>query len=257
MTCWQGISTQSTVICDIGLVVRKGVDEDSGESYFMLVNTQARIVPGGERMLGAGVQNEWSAGELDYLRLVATEILQSDEKSVSSRVALNLTDKVTANKKMTMELAEKAINKLIEAKWLKMLTDGNIGLDVRFLGEMENWMLEVVGGVAKCQLCRKVVVRGVYCHCEELVAWHRYCLVKHSKEAPVKCKKCGTVIHKSGVNVDHGKRNKEQMDVEEEISEEQSDQMSQENGDVEPTRGEKQKSRRRISKRMESSDDDE
>ena len=28
---------------------------------------------------------------------------------------------------------------------------------------MEAWMVEVVGGVAKCQICRKVVVRGVYC----------------------------------------------------------------------------------------------
>ena len=27
---------------------------------------------------------------------------------------------------------------------------------VRFLGEMETWMVEVVGGVAKCQICRKV-----------------------------------------------------------------------------------------------------
>ena len=93
-------------------------------------------MPGGERMLGAVVQNEWSAGELYYLRLVANEILQSEEKSVSSRVALNLTDKVTGNKKKTMELAEKAINKLIEAKWLKMLTDGNIGM---MLGSWGRW----------------------------------------------------------------------------------------------------------------------
>ena len=43
MICWQEISIQSTVICLDGLVVRKGVDEDFGESFFMLVNTAARI----------------------------------------------------------------------------------------------------------------------------------------------------------------------------------------------------------------------
>jgi len=258
----RNIHTINNNLSDVGLVVRKGVDEDTGESFFMLVNTQARSVAGGGKELGVGVQSQWSPGELDYLRLVATEILQSEDKCVSSRVALNLTDKVTANKKMTMESAEKAVNKLIEAKWLKMLDDGNIGLDVRFLGEMENWMLEVVGGVAKCQLCRKVVVRGVYCDCEELVAWHRYCLVKSAKDhkAAVKCKKCGTLIHKHGGGVDVGKRGQDQMEGEEEDVQEDSEQASQENVELEAPRpessGGKQNNKRRISKRMESSDEE-
>eukprot|EP00092_Neocalanus_flemingeri_P025312 GFUD01027446.1.p1 GENE.GFUD01027446.1~~GFUD01027446.1.p1 ORF type:complete len:322 (+),score=137.70 GFUD01027446.1:63-1028(+) len=181
----------------VGLIIRKGVDEDTGGSCFMLVNTQNRMV-GGSRDLGAHVQVQWSAQELEYLRLMATEILQSDKKSITSREALRLTDQVGlgGGKKLTMEHAEGTINRLIAARWIKLVEENSeIVLDVRFLGEMESWMIEVVGGVAKCQTCRKVVVRGQYCGCEEGVAWHKYCLEKQAKMgATTKCKKCGDVI---------------------------------------------------------------
>ena len=81
---------------------------------------------------------------------------------------------------------------------------------VRFLGEMETWMVEVVGGVAKCQICRKVaspiilffsegcvlfplffcfcyclcgkvVVRGIYCTCDPMMGWHKHCMSKQVK----------------------------------------------------------------------------
>ena len=193
----KNISTINDQIAPIGLVVRKGVDEDTGESYFMLVNTQPRIV-GGSRELGAGVQVQWKEQELEYLRLLATNILQSDSKTITSTEAMHLTTRVGQNggKKLNMDDAEGTINKLIKAKWIKDLEDGSeIALDVRFLGEMESWMVEVVGGVAKCQLCRRVVVRGVYCECEEGIAWHKYCLDKKEKAGiETKCKKCGDTI---------------------------------------------------------------
>lgn len=188
------IKTINEELESVGLTIRKGVDEDTGESYFMLINTQNRMV-GQSRDLACKVQTQWTEAELDFLRLLATEILQSDEKSISSSLALNLMDHVGGRKKLSMTEAEKAINKLIQAKWLKTV-DGNIALDIRFLGEMENWMVEVMGGVAKCQICRKVVVRGVYCTCEDSIAWHKYCLAKQSKAGvATRCKKCKDVIH--------------------------------------------------------------
>jgi len=150
------------------------------------------------RELGAGVQVQWKEQELEYLRLLATNILQSDSKTITSTEAMHLTTRVGQNggKKLNMDDAEGTINKLIKAKWIKDLEDGSeIALDVRFLGEMESWMVEVVGGVAKCQLCRRVVVRGVYCECEEGIAWHKYCLDKKEKAGiETKCKKCGDTI---------------------------------------------------------------
>ena len=45
---------------------------------------------------------------------------------------------------MSLEEAEDTVNKLILSRWVKTL-DGNrqLTLDVRFIGEMEGWMLEV------------------------------------------------------------------------------------------------------------------
>ena len=58
-----------------------------------------------------------------FLRLVATEILQSEAKAVPSRAALNLTDQVASKggKKMSLENAEMTVNRLIAARWLKPL----------------------------------------------------------------------------------------------------------------------------------------
>ena len=76
----------------------------------MLVNTQSRAV-GGNKFLATKVQSQFSSAELDYLRLaknskpkktseilnrlLATEILQSGEKMITSRMALNLMDQVS------------------------------------------------------------------------------------------------------------------------------------------------------------------
>jgi len=248
---------------EVGLGVRKGVDEDSGESFFMLVNTARRVVQGAgrERELGAGVQAQWSREELEYLRLVATEILQSEEKSISSRLALNLTDQVGGagqqGKRLSMEGAEAAINRLIVAKWLKVLTDGSLGLDVRFLGEMEGWMQEVLpGGVAKCQLCRKVVVRGVYCTCEENVACHRYCIVRQARSGggQTKCKKCGAVF--SGVTAAAASHSQESQDSQEEEGEGSGQSRGERTGKRKNRSGSRGEGSR-IAKSMESSGDSE
>merc|ERR1719233_2082376 len=110
-------------------------------------------------------------------------------------MALNLMDQVGGGKKLSMSEAEASIEKFFSCRWLKLVEEGCLTVDVRFLGEMETWMVEVVGGVAKCQICRKLVVRGVYCECEEGIAWHKYCLDKKEKAGvETKCKKCGDII---------------------------------------------------------------
>ena len=61
---------------------------------------------------------------------------------------------------------------------------------------METWMVEVVGGVAKCQICRKVVIRGVYCTCDPMMAWHKHCLAKQVKaNVETICKNCNSPVH--------------------------------------------------------------
>jgi len=187
----------------VGLTIRKGVDEDTGENYFMLANVPSRMI-GASKDLGTNVQVQWSSQELEYLRLLATEILQSEDKIISGREALHLTYQVGANggKKMSMEDAEITINRLMDTKWIKAVDNNqNIALDVRFLGEMESWMIEVVGGVSKCQICRRIVVRGVYCRCKDGIGWHNYCLARQTKKnLDTKCKECGDLVQGSQSN---------------------------------------------------------
>ena len=53
-----------------------------------------------------------------------------------------------------------------------------------------------MGGVAKCQICRKVVVRGVYCTCDPMVGWHKHCMAKQVKaNVETVCKKCKSTVH--------------------------------------------------------------
>ena len=131
---------------------------------------------------------------------MATEILQSNEKAISSRAALHLTDQVGKNggKKMSMEDAEDTVNRLILARWIKTLNgNSQLSLDVRFIGEMESWMVEVMGpeNMAYCKTCHKLVIRGNYCDCGENIAWHNYCLEKQlARGVDVKCPQCGILV---------------------------------------------------------------
>ena len=181
----------------VGLLIKKSQDEDKGKSFFLLANIQSRM-NGTSRDLATTVQSQWSLQELDYLRLIATEILESEKKAISSTEALRLTDKVNKKglKRMSMEAAEDTINRLVTAKWLKVL-GGKLVLDVRFLGEMEGWMVEVMGreNILSCKTCRKVVVRGGSCPCRPDHVWHFYCLARQAKKgAAIKCEVCNKEI---------------------------------------------------------------
>ena len=186
-------------VAKLGLKIIKGSDEETGKPYFMLINNSSRMV-GQSRDLGTSVQTQWSALELEYLRLVATEILQSEDKVITNRQALQLTDQVGKNggKRMTMEGAEVTITKLMATRWLKLVEGNNkLALDVRFVGEMESWMVEIIGAdkMAYCKVCHKLVVRGVYCDNCDTVAWHTHCLEKvASGGVDVKCLDCNSLV---------------------------------------------------------------
>ena len=132
-------------ISTLGMKIIRGNDE--GKPCFMLINNSSRMV-GNNRDLGTSVQSQWSALELEYLRLVATEIIQSEDRVISNSLALQLTDEVGNNggRRMTMKGAEVTVKKLLAARWLKLVEGNNkLALDVRFIGEMESWMVEIMG----------------------------------------------------------------------------------------------------------------
>lgn len=196
------IQTINQELRKVGLLIKKGQDEDSGKSFFLLVNTQSRMI-GSNRELATSVQTQWTSQELEYLRLIATEILESERKEVSSTEALRLTDQVAkkAGKKLSLEAAEKTITNLMRAMWLNETSKGKLVLGVRFIGEMESWMVEVMGedNIRHCQACRKIVVRGGFCPAHPEAVWHIYCLEKSARlKADIKCGVCGKKVTVGG-----------------------------------------------------------
>ena len=75
----ENIGTINTELRKLGLLVKKGQDEDTGKSFFILVNTQSRMT-GSSKELATSVQSQLTSQELDYLRLIATEILESESR---------------------------------------------------------------------------------------------------------------------------------------------------------------------------------
>ena len=68
------------------------------------------------------MQMQWSAQKLEYLRLLTTNILQSEKKTITGREALHLTDVVgqSGGEMLSVENAEGSINRLLAARWIKV-----------------------------------------------------------------------------------------------------------------------------------------
>lgn len=188
-------------IRDLNLTIRKGVDEEDGTNYFMLINTSQR-----GPVLNQ-VQTALSAPELEYLRLLATEILFVEDRSLPSNIALNLIGKMegNTNKKFSLQNAENTISKLIANKWLRKLDRSHVGLGVRFIGEMGDWITECLGGeVDKCQVCRKMALRGIFCQCR--VVYHKVCAMRlpAAKDDTFNCMKCKAELTRSVEDYEEG-----------------------------------------------------
>ena len=143
---------------------------------------------------------------------------------MSSTEALRLTDQVAikAGKKLSLEAAEKTITNLMRAMWLNETSKGKLVLGVRFIGEMESWMVEVMGedNIRHCQACRKIVVRGGFCPAHPEAVWHIYCLEKSARlKADIKCGVCGKKITVGGrARPTRDEREQELGEEEEEVS---------------------------------------
>ena len=134
-------------------------------------------------------------------------------------------------------------------------------------------MVEVVGGVAKCQICRKVaspvilsvylidfvivffllsyrfcncfcrkvVVRGIYCTCDPMIGWHKHCMAKQVKaNVETVCKKCKTTVHldqgRVGTQQINRKRKGVNEDEEMEVGTQEVDKEAGRGGDEEEER---------------------
>ncbi|XP_035826179.1 non-structural maintenance of chromosomes element 1 homolog isoform X2 [Aplysia californica] len=122
------ILTINQSVAPFNLEIKKGIQEDDGQSHYCLVE----------------------------------QIVNTEDGKVGSLAAVNLTERL--EKKMGKEDAEIFFEKLERDKWIKKDKNGKISLSVRSLLELEQYLKEVYADYVKsCGICDKICLLGETC----------------------------------------------------------------------------------------------
>ncbi|CCD23899.1 Smc5-Smc6 complex subunit NSE1 NDAI_0C02390 [Naumovozyma dairenensis CBS 421] len=109
---------------------------------------------------------------------------------------------------------ESILIKLCEYKWFYRTSQGEYGMDLRCLAELEDYLVSTFG-LSKCQNCDKIAVQGVICgsqHClpsddrsqlgevpTELRIWHIDCFQHYISHVSKECDVCRRSLLENGV----------------------------------------------------------
>jgi len=154
----------------------------------------------------AKLQKNYGEPELEWLKLVAHHLVDSDDKMANQNELINLCrdgGNNTMKKKLNVTEADKALNMFVEDGYVMKIRGSRKGfklaLGPRFLVEMEGWLKETFGeDVWQCAVCDKVGMVGTQCvkrGCE--TRFHLYCVDRGNKDP--KCSRCKTPIKIEGV----------------------------------------------------------
>jgi len=190
------IQTIDNKIKPLDMKIKMWIDEDGKRkernTNYVLVSTRARSTTDFPMLTSKAV--DFKEKEIEYLKLMVDRILTSEHKELCLTRALNMTSQLKPGKQMSMKEGETTIKAFIAKKWLKLCEKKeNIRLSVRFLAEMETYLLDLHRqaqseefeddedhpgrGVAICASCGRLVVRSVDCkNCK--IAFHLFCAAK-------------------------------------------------------------------------------
>ncbi|GFO03100.1 non-structural maintenance of chromosomes element 1-like protein [Plakobranchus ocellatus] len=141
-------------IAPINLEIRKGVEEEDGENYYVLANTVETPI--------SRLSSTYSPNELELFKKLVESIVGNGDGKIGSLAAINLTDKL--EKRMGKEEAQMFFNRLEDDKWIRKNSDGKISLSVRSIVELEQYIKEVYPDYIKsCDLCTKLCLQGRQC----------------------------------------------------------------------------------------------
>ena len=154
----------------------------------------------------AKLQKNFTEPELEWLKIVAEHLVDSEEKMATQTDLINLCRNGGNNslkKKLNVTEADTALIKFLDDGYLFRVKTGKksvkYGLGPRFLVEMESWMRqEFEDDVWSCDKCGKIGMIGVDCPKQNCGArFHYYCVDTGNKDP--KCYKCKTPIKLEGV----------------------------------------------------------
>jgi len=154
----------------------------------------------------AKLQKNYGEPELEWLKLVAGHLVESEERTANLNELTNLCrhgGNNTAKRKLNVTEADYALNMFVEDGYLMKIRQSRkghkIGMGPRFMVEMEGWLKENFGeDVWQCGICDKAGMVGTQCTkrgCE--MRFHLYCVDRGSKDP--KCSRCKNPLKIEGV----------------------------------------------------------
>ncbi|KAK3767115.1 hypothetical protein RRG08_017988 [Elysia crispata] len=138
----------------INLEIRKGLEEENGQPYYILANTAETSI--------SRLSSTYSPNELELFKKLIESIVENEDGKIGSLAAMNLTDKL--EKKIGKEEAENFFNRLEDDRWIRKNTNGKISLSVRSIVELDQYIKDVYPDYVKfCSLCTKLCLQGRGC----------------------------------------------------------------------------------------------
>ena len=178
----------------------KAVSDNPGYTQFYV------MAPTFENEAIAKLQRNYGEPELEWLKLVAGHLVDSEDKLETQNNLINLCrngGNNTQKKKLNVTEADKAMTMFIEDGYLMKVRATKKGYKMaigpRFMVEMEGWLKDTYGDdIWQCGSCDRVGMVGTQCTkkgCE--TKFHLYCVDRGNKDP--KCTRCKTVLKIEGV----------------------------------------------------------
>ncbi|XP_077173232.1 non-structural maintenance of chromosomes element 1 homolog isoform X2 [Paroedura picta] len=163
------------------LEIRKGLAEDTGTTWYALVNLAESEV--------THMASNYSEAELELFKKTMDRIILSENGFVSSTEILNLADQLKP-KKMRKREAEQVLQRLGQDKWLSE-KEGEFTLHPRCILELEQYILShYPESSCKCHICHALVVQSQVCT-ECGITMHMPCLARYCQgQAEPRCPRC-------------------------------------------------------------------
>lgn len=154
----------NSVLKPLNMAIHKGTDELTGESYYILINSNnnniSRLAP------------EYKVQELEVFKSITSSIVKSDDGRISSTDALNL--------EIDAKILKKDVNDMLQMfkrnGWL-CEKEGYYFFSTRAIAELQYFFRENYADfISSCKLCKNIVFQGSSCkncngklhnHCKE------------------------------------------------------------------------------------------
>jgi len=198
----------------LGMQLKKQISEDahkkgqSKNTFYVLTCTTDRSTKEYPELTSKAM-HDFKPKEIEYIKVLMNNILQSEDKEITITSAINSTMEMGPNK-LTMDEAQRALEAFSSKQWLKQSSNGNyIRLSVRFIAEMQSYLLNLRTQAEECEDedhpgwgvnpkckqkgCNQMVVRGIRCENCPNETFHYYCLTDpngNGQETHAKCPIC-------------------------------------------------------------------